>query len=419
MYWRFPTAVVYDEDPAVRFPAVTLCFPEGYNRTRLVGEHDLDPDAETSEDLLKSKEDVLKVLINYSYRPDELILDCLMKTTSDLCSDFSCKELWNIRYTYTLHTSCYTVDLTSTNGSRINPFQDCVEPWKYTMQVKTRTSPRSENDQTAAVMALIHEPGTFSGGLPKTVMMSGNKQYIIATVQSDTVTLPSPYETACTDYTIQVNSTVVKSAKTQEMECEESCIQSIWRDLCHCISSTYMMRHTSDVHVCTTVERFKCREDIVKSERMRTCRTTCGRSCESTIYKARAFVNNFERRTSGIIEFSLRHGVYKRHIVRSHPMLSCVTCVTCTERLLARTQHFTFHAGRHPFFIPGRSHWDVAGIHPLFFGGGPLRRVRANQKFTKQAHQRKSKQTKKPCKGWRPKGAMAGGAAAVRTARAP
>lgn len=29
-YWRFPASVVYNEDQHVRFPVLTLCFPDGY-----------------------------------------------------------------------------------------------------------------------------------------------------------------------------------------------------------------------------------------------------------------------------------------------------------------------------------------------------------------------------------------------------
>ncbi|KAK8785632.1 hypothetical protein V5799_008002, partial [Amblyomma americanum] len=68
-YWRFPAAVVYNEDQDVRFPVLTLCFPDG----------------------------------------------------------------WKVAYTYVLHTVCYSMDfdLAAELKEAETAFAECPEPWKY------------------------------------------------------------------------------------------------------------------------------------------------------------------------------------------------------------------------------------------------------------------------------------------------
>ncbi|KAG0444185.1 hypothetical protein HPB47_014071, partial [Ixodes persulcatus] len=94
-YWSFPAAVVYSEDRQVEFPGVTICIPQGYNRTKLLAENDLDPngiDGEIGEQTFALKPELLKHLINYSFSPDKMILDCEMSTTSDVCRSFPCRK---------------------------------------------------------------------------------------------------------------------------------------------------------------------------------------------------------------------------------------------------------------------------------------------------------------------------------------
>ncbi|KAM7310211.1 uncharacterized protein ISCGN_007140 [Ixodes scapularis] len=95
-YWSFPAAVVYSEDRRVEFPGVTICIPQGYNRTKLLTENDLDPngiDGEIGEQTFALKPELLKHLINYSFSPDSMIIDCQMSTTSDVCRSFPCRKL--------------------------------------------------------------------------------------------------------------------------------------------------------------------------------------------------------------------------------------------------------------------------------------------------------------------------------------
>ncbi|KAG0427018.1 hypothetical protein HPB47_025900, partial [Ixodes persulcatus] len=159
---------------------------------------------------------------------------------------------WRVGYTYVLHTICYVMDLQSPLLRDGNPYGSCEESWKYKLELRGRVGLERRPDAT--VMALVHAPGTFSGGLPRTLMMAGRHSYVLYAYQTDVFTLPLPYETACTDYQVRGHSWV-QTPRTQEEECEETCMQGVWRKWCGCVSASYMLRHRVDVPICSNIAR--------------------------------------------------------------------------------------------------------------------------------------------------------------------
>ncbi|XP_054933811.1 uncharacterized protein [Dermacentor andersoni] len=136
-------------------------------------------------------------------------------------------------------------------------FDECPEPWKYRLEMTVNAGRDPMGNQV--IMATVHDSGSFSGGLPRTIMMTATHRYVISAKQTDVFTLPPPYETACIDYH-RLNDTKTRTgfSKTQDKECEDTCVQHVWEKLCGCVSANYMLRHTIDAPVCSTVERCKC-----------------------------------------------------------------------------------------------------------------------------------------------------------------
>ncbi|XP_049271012.1 uncharacterized protein LOC119389214 [Rhipicephalus sanguineus] len=168
-------------------------------------------------------------------------------------------QRWKVAYTYVLHTVCYSMDfdLAAELREPETAFAECPEPWKYTLAMTVNAGRDPMGNQV--IMATVHDSGSFSGGLPRTIMMTATHRYVISAKQTDVLTLPPPYETACIDYH-RLNDTKTRTgfSKTQDKECEDTCIQQVWEKLCGCVSANYMLRHTIDAPVCSTVERCEC-----------------------------------------------------------------------------------------------------------------------------------------------------------------
>ncbi|XP_075539215.1 uncharacterized protein LOC142573887 [Dermacentor variabilis] len=95
-YWRFPASVVYNEDQHVRFPVLTLCFPDGYNKSGMQVHQEMEAPVDiggNGDATMQFNADHLKNLIEQAYPPQEMILHCRMKARSDLCRDFECRKL--------------------------------------------------------------------------------------------------------------------------------------------------------------------------------------------------------------------------------------------------------------------------------------------------------------------------------------
>ncbi|XP_075741337.1 uncharacterized protein LOC142790265 [Rhipicephalus microplus] len=165
-------------------------------------------------------------------------------------------EWWKAAYTYVLHTVCYSMDFDLAADLRETAFAECPEPWKYTLTMTVNAGRDPMGNQV--IMATVHDSGSFSGGLPRTITMTATHRYVISAKQTDVLTLPPPYETACIDYH-RLNDTKTRTgfSKTQDKECEDTCIQHVWEKLCGCVSANYMLRHTIDAPVCSTVERYE------------------------------------------------------------------------------------------------------------------------------------------------------------------
>ncbi|KAM7310210.1 hypothetical protein ISCGN_007139 [Ixodes scapularis] len=179
-------------------------------------------------------------------------------------------------------------------------------------------------------MALIHAPGTFSGGLTRTLMMAGRHSYVLYAYQTDVFTLPLPYETACTDYQVHRNPWV-QAPRTQEEECEETCMQGEWRKWCGCVSASYMLRHRVDVPICSNIARFKCQADLVTPEKLQSCRINCSRPCASSVYRARIFRHRIKVQEPSEFRLTVSLGSHRRNIVRSDPMLTRDTLFSYLE----------------------------------------------------------------------------------------
>nr|XP_050025512.2 uncharacterized protein LOC126520776 [Dermacentor andersoni] len=95
-YWRFPASVVYNEDQHVRFPVLTLCFPDGYNKSGMQVHQEMEAPVDiggNGDATMQFNADHLKNLIEQAYPPQDMILHCRMKARSDLCRDFECRKL--------------------------------------------------------------------------------------------------------------------------------------------------------------------------------------------------------------------------------------------------------------------------------------------------------------------------------------
>ncbi|XP_077535371.1 uncharacterized protein LOC144147174 [Haemaphysalis longicornis] len=209
-------------------------------------------------------------------------------------------------------------------------FAECPEPWKYKLEMTVHAGHDPMGNQ--AVMATVHDSGSFSGGLPRTMMMTAGHKYIISTKQTDVLTLPPPYETACIDYH-RLNDTKKRTgfSKTQDKECEETCIQRLWEKLCGCVSANYMLRHTISAPVCSTVERFTCWSDATRKQKLRECRILCRRPCGASHYAANIFGTSYKEAEPHEIFVVLLLGSYRRKIVESTPMLTGDTLFSYLE----------------------------------------------------------------------------------------
>ncbi|XP_037565494.2 uncharacterized protein LOC119445245 [Dermacentor silvarum] len=334
-YWRFPASVVYNEDQHVRFPVLTLCFPDGYNKSGMHVHQEVEAPLDiggNGDATMQFNADHLKNLIEQAYPPQDMILHCRMKARSDLCRDFECRKLWKVAYTYVLHTVCYSMDFDLTVELREpeTAFDECPEPWKYRLEMTVNAGRDPMGNQV--IMATVHDSGSFSGGLPRTIMMTATHRYVISTKQTDVFTLPPPYETACIDYH-RLNDTKTRTgfSKTQDKECEDTCIQHVWEKLCGCVSANYMLRHTIDAPVCSTVERFTCWSDASRKEKLRECRTSCRRPCGTSVYAATIFGSDHKDAQPHEIYVVLLLGSYRRKIIESRPMLTGDTLFSYLE----------------------------------------------------------------------------------------
>ncbi|XP_075743770.1 uncharacterized protein LOC119160112 [Rhipicephalus microplus] len=183
-YWHFPAAVVYNEDTRVRFPVLTLCFPEGYNKSGMQVQQEIEAPLDiggTGDATMQFNADHLKNLIEQAYPPQDMVLKCTMKARSDVCRDFECRKLWKAAYTYVLHTVCYSMDFDLAADLRETAFAECPEPWKYTLTMTVNAGRDPMGNQV--IMATVHDSGSFSGGLPRTITMTATHKYVISAKQ--------------------------------------------------------------------------------------------------------------------------------------------------------------------------------------------------------------------------------------------
>ncbi|KAK8784954.1 hypothetical protein V5799_008679 [Amblyomma americanum] len=106
---------------------------------------------------------------------------------------------WQPSYTHAFETVCHTFDL-ARNRSGQHPYWSCPSPWKYKMLASVSARSERSDNESVFLMGHFHQQHVIGNGERSTMKFRAGYKYKIATYQTNSHSLPYPYETMCSDY---------------------------------------------------------------------------------------------------------------------------------------------------------------------------------------------------------------------------
>ncbi|CAN7940527.1 unnamed protein product, partial [Ixodes pacificus] len=322
-YQRFETTVVLQQSSmeGTKFPAVTVCNKEATNLSRICWEH-TGKGCSTLDTvpILNNRLHIMKEIIKYSYPIENLVLDCVMKTTADTCEGFRCTNMWFIEYTFYKTGVCYTFD-----PSHSPIYRRCTEPWKYQVTFRLASEIEGGPAKEATISALVHDQKLFTGGISSSAMFRAGKTYILTAHQTDVISLETPYETQCTDYVRLTRIWNYTSDIIQPEECSEKCLADLWKSKCDCYPKLYSMKHVLKGNLCEYLSHLKCNDYMKSMNWLPDCQSQCTRPCRETRYSSLSFqtgtLPDYIKYPSKEMEISVIMGTTRRKIVQTLPRM--------------------------------------------------------------------------------------------------
>ncbi|CAN7986937.1 unnamed protein product, partial [Ixodes pacificus] len=323
-YQRFETTVVLQQSSmeGTKFPAVTVCNKEATNLSRICWEH-TGKGCSTLDtvSILNNRLHIMKEIIKYSYPIENLVLDCVMKTTADTCEGFRCTNMWFIEYTFYKTGVCYTFD-----PSHSPIYRRCTEPWKYQVTFRLASEIEGGPAKEATISALVHDQKLFTGGISSSAMFRAGKTYILTAHQVVyAACLNAPYETQCTDYVRLTRIWNYTSDIIQPEECSEKCLADLWKSKCDCYPKLYSMKHVLKGNLCEYLSHLKCNDYMKSMNWLPDCQSQCTRPCRETRYSSLSFqtgtLSDYIKYPSKEMEISVIMGTTRRKIVQTLPRM--------------------------------------------------------------------------------------------------
>ncbi|KAM7301327.1 uncharacterized protein ISCGN_016846 [Ixodes scapularis] len=152
--------------------------------------------------------------------------------------------------------------------------------------------------------------------------------------QTNTNSLPYPYETMCSDYVRLSQELGYKEYIIQSEECSENCLMELWHENCGCTSKLYGLKHERHQGLCDIFDHVQC-TDLMKRDLWRpTCLAKCTQPCEEIKYKTQSYVaHRIPQNDSRLnaVEFVIQMGSDKRRIVRGYPRMEVAGLITYLE----------------------------------------------------------------------------------------
>ncbi|XP_075745397.1 uncharacterized protein LOC142803690 [Rhipicephalus microplus] len=333
-YESYPTAVMYGYDrmAGIQFPAVTLCMEKGYNMTRLCSEHSfMDCSDNDSQRIVGAYLTVTVKLIEYSYARKDVIFDCKFVSGDAACQDFDCAELWQPSYTLAFETVCHTFDLAR---NRTSPYWDCPSPWKYKMLASVSARSERAHNETVFLMGHFHQQNVIGNGERSTMKFRAGYKYKIATYQTDSRSLPYPYETMCSDYVTLSKKLGYQHYIMQSEECSENCLMEHWLQNCHCSSKLYGLRHERHRDLCDIFDHVQCTHLMKVGQWRPKCLASCTQPCHEIRYKTYSnVVGKIKKNASRLnaVELVIQMGSDRRKTVSGYPRMEIPGLITYVE----------------------------------------------------------------------------------------
>ncbi|OQR71595.1 hypothetical protein BIW11_10903 [Tropilaelaps mercedesae] len=215
-----------------------------------------------------------KTLLRFAYARKLIVFSCEFVSEDPLCSSFPCDEAWEPAFTRYIDNICWTFDIYRIATKPDHPLMSCPTPWKYYLNTSFSAN-ILKLKKRPFVSGLLHEPGTTGASARPTMRFRAAEQYRIAVFQTDSFSLPPPYESACTDYTRLTHRSGYSDRRLHADECAERCLMDRWVSACQCISKLYALKHLLKAPMCDIFSHGKYAMEIrpTSAEHMR------GRTC--------------------------------------------------------------------------------------------------------------------------------------------
>ncbi|XP_018495415.1 uncharacterized protein LOC100898873 [Galendromus occidentalis] len=267
-YFGYPGQVQHLQErmKSIRFPALSICVERGYNLTALCEAFPyMDCADQDGQRIIGAYLEETKRLLKFAYPRDRIIFDCDFISEDPACSSFSCVDAWEPSFTRYIDNVCWTFDVNREGKKLDHPLGKCPAPWKYYLKTSFSTSVQPLKERAFA-SGLLHEPGSTAASSRPTMRFRAGDRYRIAAFQSDSHSLPKPYESQCTDYDRLTSRSAYSSRQIQPDECAERCLMDKWFDACKCISKLYAMKHLLKAPMCDIFSHMHHRDEIETME---------------------------------------------------------------------------------------------------------------------------------------------------------
>ncbi|XP_075541293.1 uncharacterized protein LOC142575649 [Dermacentor variabilis] len=183
-------------------------------------------------------------------------------------------------------------------------------------------------------MGHFHQQHVIGNGERSTMKFRAGYKYKIATYQTNSHSLPYPYETMCSDYVMLSKKLGYKHYIMQSEECSENCLMEHWLQNCRCSSKLYGLRHERHRDLCDIFDHVQCTHLMKVGQWRPKCLASCTQPCQEIRYKTYSnVVGKIKKNASRLnaVELVIQMGSDRRKTVRGYPRMEIPGLITYVE----------------------------------------------------------------------------------------